>query len=501
MSDSTNTYLFSRGRRASQWAGDDPQALVGMMFYDLWKTRQQLFATLADGDNMLLLDTSSRRLIWHFRAAAVTKQEYHSLPEALEIVRRTFGLIPDNLNNYWVGRPDHGYVLAWAVEVVQPLDIEMPDGFTMGRNGYLPLTSIPEADRPTVPTFDPAQVLERPAAYVGGIDLREPGNRYIPQTIRQEVFKRDQGRCVICERTPPEVELHFDHKWPFSRGGTNNADNLQLLCAEHNLHKAASILDGAIPPPDTTLREALADRLGVSQSASLEVLIASTALDDDAVAELLIDEAQQGNHEEVDALLIKRPSLPKRDLIWSFVAWQYFFDDTDDSDIYAEERDNEIAAQLLTSSDLDAAASAALLLWELGVDGDLLEIALESNDPETRSLAALHLANQLEPSDPDAEELHRIAYRDGCGTIRPLAAFILATSVEMTAEEALELLAVGRSSGDPLIAASASAHTARIMLLIEEPAENALPYLEFAELAEFDEVTEEVAEIRKQFGL
>lgn len=39
------------------------------------------------------------------------------------------------------------------------------------------------------------------------------------------------------------------------------------------------------------------------------------------------------------------------------------------------------------------------------------------------------------------------------------------------------------------------------MLLIEEPAENDLLYLEFAELAEIDEVTEDAAEIHKQCGL
>ena len=50
---------------------------------------------------------------------------------------------------------------------------------------------------------------------------------------------RDQGRCVECGATD---ELHFDHVVPFSKGGTSlTAENVQLLCARHNLQKSARI--------------------------------------------------------------------------------------------------------------------------------------------------------------------------------------------------------------------------------------------------------------------
>jgi hypothetical protein len=63
--------------------------------------------------------------------------------------------------------------------------------------------------------------------------------RIIPTAIKQEVFKRDGGRCVICGATD---QLHFDHDFPFSKGGTSfSAKNVRILCARHNLAKGARI--------------------------------------------------------------------------------------------------------------------------------------------------------------------------------------------------------------------------------------------------------------------
>ena len=59
--------------------------------------------------------------------------------------------------------------------------------------------------------------------------------RIIPTSVKQEVWKRDGGKCVTCGST---VNLHFDHIIPFSKGGASNtADNIQLLCGTHNLQK------------------------------------------------------------------------------------------------------------------------------------------------------------------------------------------------------------------------------------------------------------------------
>ena len=64
--------------------------------------------------------------------------------------------------------------------------------------------------------------------------------RTIPTHVKLKVWKRDGGQCVRCGATD---ELHFDHDLPYAKGGTSITDeNVQLLCARHNLEKSDRIL-------------------------------------------------------------------------------------------------------------------------------------------------------------------------------------------------------------------------------------------------------------------
>ncbi len=60
----------------------------------------------------------------------------------------------------------------------------------------------------------------------------------IPEAIRAEVWRRDQGRCVNCGS---KENLQFDHIIPVSQGGATSVQNLQLLCQSCNLAKSAKI--------------------------------------------------------------------------------------------------------------------------------------------------------------------------------------------------------------------------------------------------------------------
>jgi hypothetical protein len=60
-------------------------------------------------------------------------------------------------------------------------------------------------------------------------------DRMIPPEVKLEVWKRDKGKCAKCDST---ANLHFDHIIPFSKGGSSlTAENIQILCAKHNLSK------------------------------------------------------------------------------------------------------------------------------------------------------------------------------------------------------------------------------------------------------------------------
>jgi hypothetical protein len=62
--------------------------------------------------------------------------------------------------------------------------------------------------------------------------------RVIPSAVKQQVWRRDGGRCVLCG---DDQNLHFDHELPFSLGGSSTVANIRILCARHNLEKAARI--------------------------------------------------------------------------------------------------------------------------------------------------------------------------------------------------------------------------------------------------------------------
>jgi len=64
-------------------------------------------------------------------------------------------------------------------------------------------------------------------------------DRIIPSSVKIEVWKRDKGHCVICGS---QDNLHFDHIIPYSKGGSSLvAENIQLLCARHNIAKKNKI--------------------------------------------------------------------------------------------------------------------------------------------------------------------------------------------------------------------------------------------------------------------
>lgn len=69
-------------------------------------------------------------------------------------------------------------------------------------------------------------------AWAGLIDFSN-----VSSGARYQVLKRDR-RCQLCGAGPEDAVLHVDHIVPRSRGGSNDLDNLQVLCQACNLGKS-----------------------------------------------------------------------------------------------------------------------------------------------------------------------------------------------------------------------------------------------------------------------
>jgi rubredoxin len=62
----------------------------------------------------------------------------------------------------------------------------------------------------------------------------------IKPSLRFEILKRDNYRCQMCGVTAKDgATLEIDHIHPVSKGGTNDPDNLQVLCRDCNAGKGA----------------------------------------------------------------------------------------------------------------------------------------------------------------------------------------------------------------------------------------------------------------------
>lgn len=59
----------------------------------------------------------------------------------------------------------------------------------------------------------------------------ESSTRYIPASVKKNVFLRDKGKCRTCNGT---YKLQFDHILPYAMGGKSSLENLRLLCFSCN---------------------------------------------------------------------------------------------------------------------------------------------------------------------------------------------------------------------------------------------------------------------------
>ncbi|MFC3628234.1 HNH endonuclease [Paracoccus angustae] len=71
--------------------------------------------------------------------------------------------------------------------------------------------------------------------------LTTAGRRPLPARVRREVMDRDGSVCAYCGDT--DGPFHIDHIFPYSRGGSDDPENLTVACQTCNFSKGAMTVE------------------------------------------------------------------------------------------------------------------------------------------------------------------------------------------------------------------------------------------------------------------
>lgn len=174
----------------STWSSDPGiptrREVADSSHWNLWRVRQAPFNDLADGHDVILIDTwpGGGRVTWQVRAQDVVATNYTSKSGAVRKIARVLGLKLADVRNsdYTIRGPDAGYLLAWSYRPVVRLNLPRPADMRFRPNGWLRMD-------------DPA-TLRR-----WGLGATVPANQRLP--ARSPI---GQGRLGIAERLA--VERH-----------------------------------------------------------------------------------------------------------------------------------------------------------------------------------------------------------------------------------------------------------------------------------------------------
>jgi hypothetical protein len=87
-------------------------------------------------------------------------------------------------------------------------------------------------------------------------------SRHIPRPVQFRVLKRENQVCRSCGMPVAYNDIHFDHIIPWSKGGSTEENNIQLLCGACNRKKSdkfeeefliAKLSDHIAEPVDTSI--------------------------------------------------------------------------------------------------------------------------------------------------------------------------------------------------------------------------------------------------------
>lgn len=73
-----------------------------------------------------------------------------------------------------------------------------------------------------------------------------PARKAIPERVKAEAWEEADGRCqqcgILCDGAEG-ADFHYDHITPIALGGTNDIENIQILCFSDHAQKTADDIE------------------------------------------------------------------------------------------------------------------------------------------------------------------------------------------------------------------------------------------------------------------
>lgn len=174
-------------------------------------------------------------VIW-YEGHDIPKQHDAPPPKSVDQPLRTATGAKTQNGKFWDAAKERGDTP--SAEVVRVYE-KLKPGIWAYNGEFLLREAVMERDEQRAVVVFRLEIVEG-QQHLGVQDVPLSHTRVIPSEVKLQVWKRDQGRCVQCGATD---NLHFDHVLPFSKGGTSlMAENVQLLCARHNLQKSDQLV-------------------------------------------------------------------------------------------------------------------------------------------------------------------------------------------------------------------------------------------------------------------
>ena len=108
--------------------------------------------------------------------------------------------------------------------------------------------SVPYLTNNQLITMEEVLAKYRKNQLIGNLPVRtQPNRATISPRLRVDILVRDNYTCQMCGIGKKDgAILEIDHIYPASKGGTNNSENLQVLCRECNKGKGDRIMPNQV---------------------------------------------------------------------------------------------------------------------------------------------------------------------------------------------------------------------------------------------------------------